>query len=118
VKISLYPIWNCKAQTLPGVSIYDLTPTNFLNQAGGSTVGFKAIGTKTIAGASTTGYAVYGAQLGSLGIHGTIWLDTNNHRVSEFDWSEKTSTSGYVSLKMVYSHYNDSSLHINSVPAS
>jgi hypothetical protein len=118
VKISMYPIWNCKAQTLPGLNIYDLTPTNFLDQAGGSNVGFKPIGSKTIAGVRSTGYSVYGAQIESLGIHGTIWLDTANHRVSEFDWSEKSQNAQYVSLKMVYSHYNDTSLHINSVPAS
>jgi hypothetical protein len=54
----------------------------------------------------------------SMGITGTIWLDTANHRVSEFDWLEKTQGKQVLSLKMVFSHYNDKGLHIPAVPAS
>ena len=117
VKLSQIPMWNCQAQSLPGISITDLTPTNFLNQAGGWSIGFKPVGTKTIAGVHSTGYSVFGTVVASMGIHGTIWLDTVNHRVSEFDWVEKVQNTSSVSLKMVYSHYNDTSLHISSVSA-
>jgi hypothetical protein len=118
VKLPQMPIWNCQTGNTPGVALTDLTPTNFLDQAGGSRVGLKAAGTKTVAGVRSTGYSVYGPTVTSLGIHGTIWLDTVNHRVTEFDWSGKSQNTQYVSLKMVFSHYNDKGLHIPSVPAA
>jgi hypothetical protein len=118
VKFPQVPMWNCQTQNAPGVSLADLTPTNYLNQAGGSGVGLKPVGTKTVAGVRSTGYSVYGAVVASMGITGTIWLDTANHRITEFDWTEKSKNTQVLLLKMVFSNYNDKSLHIPSVPAS
>jgi hypothetical protein len=118
LKLTQMPVWNCQTRSLPGISLTELNPANFLQQAGGSGVSLKPIGTKSVAGVPSAGYAVYGAMVASMGIHGTIWLDTANHRVTEFDWTEKAQNTQTLALKMVFSHYNDNSLHISSVPAA